>query len=86
MAYFANIIECEQDGTMANSYNCASIYFQVPFSLPSPSPSSLLKLPSMGLHAHNSSAPAENTFGRDQVSFQAGGQQATSCTEASNNK
>ena len=47
VAYFANIIECEQDVTIANSHNCASIYFQVPFSLPSPS--SLLKLPNDGL-------------------------------------
>ena len=32
---------------MANSHNCASIYFQLPFSLPSPS--SLLKFPNMAL-------------------------------------
>ena len=36
-------MECEQNVTIANSHDCATIYFQVPFSLPSPS--SLLKLP-----------------------------------------
>ena len=43
VAFFANIIECEHDGTIANSHNCASNYFQVPFALLSPS--SLLELP-----------------------------------------
>ena len=36
--------------TIANSHDCASIYFQVPFSLPSPS--SLLKLPIHSLRKH----------------------------------
>ena len=35
-------MECEQDGTIKNSHNYASVYFQGPFPLPSPS--SLLKL------------------------------------------
>ena len=42
--YFANITECEQDGTIANIHNWAGVYFQVTFSLPLPS--SLLKFPS----------------------------------------
>ena len=43
IAYFAKIIEREQDGGIANRHNWAGFYFQVTFSLPLPS--SLLNLP-----------------------------------------
>ena len=49
VAYFGNIIKCEQDGTIANSHNWAGVYFQVTFSLPSRSSllSSLMSIPAL---------------------------------------
>ena len=43
IAYFAKIIEREQDGTIKNRHNLAGVFFQVTFYLMLPS--SLLKLP-----------------------------------------
>ena len=33
LQHTSNITECEQDGTIANNDNCASVYFKVTFSL-----------------------------------------------------